>query len=336
MKKKIVFVILLNLLFLTACNGLKTQADYSSELVSYMISEPANYYGEGQYYHEIQKIEHAIFEGQYQIDASGEIKDNSIGNTSADYTFNYEFLVTDQSVIQKLNNNRLNDSDFQVVEILSLPLEMGHTWYFDAVMFNNKTTKMTAEIVYISEALDEIKVKYTAKDYTEFRVFKKGLGVTDFTKEIAYKNVKAISGFHLQKDGELDRADFSEAEVTVIQNEADAFTDIAEQETTLAEHDLILGFNQNYEKKIKLEEHQLSDYVMPESPAREKIDQLKAVDVGTFHFIQFKAKTRKTIGEAVIIEVVEQYDIGEGQSIVNTITYTLKPYGDRLMIYNFE
>lgn len=338
MRNKIVLMILLSLLFLTACNRHKAQVDYNSELVSYMISKPASYYGEGQYYHEIQKIKQTEHDNQYLIEASGEIKDNSIGNTHGDYTFNYQFLVTDQSVFQTLDNNRLNDSDFKEVELLSLPLEMGNTWIFNVVMFNNKTTKMTAEIVYVSDALDELKVKYTAKDYTAYRVFKKGFGVTDFIKEIAYKDVKAISGFHLEQDGGIKKSDLSKSEIKIdkIQNDEGTFSDILEPETPLKEHDLILEFNQNYEKKIRLEEHKLSNYVMPESPASEKINNLKVVDVGAFSFIKFKVKSRQKIGDSVIIEVVEMYDLGDDHSIMNTVTYTLKQYGDHLMIYNFE
>ena len=338
MKKRSIMIILLSLLCLTSCNNQGKHVSYNLELMSYMTSKPASYYGESDYYHEIQKIEQQALNNQRLVVASGEIKDNSIGNTRVDYSFNYQFLVTDQSVFQTLDNNRLNDSNFREIELLRLPLEMGNIWTFDAVMFNNKTTKMTAEIMYVSDSLDEIKVKYTAKDYSAFRVFKKELGVTDFIKEVAYKDVKAISGFHLEQDEDTPETDLSksEAEVNEIQNEESIFSDISEVATHQEEYDLILGFNQNYEKKIRLEDQKLTEYVMPESPASEKINGLKAVDVGTFNFIKFKIESRLETDDAVILEVVEMYDLGDNQSIMNTVKYTLKDYGDHLMIYNFE
>ncbi|GAU77357.1 hypothetical protein [Fusibacter sp. 3D3] len=328
-------MILMSLLICTACNHSNEQMGYDPDLLSYMVSEPARYYGEGQYYHEIQKIESTALDKQYRIEASGEIKDTSIGKTYIDYAFNYQFLITDQMILQTLNNNRLNDSDFKEIELLRLPLEVGHTWTFNAVMFNDKTVKMTAEIFEVNDTSDEIKVRYTANGYVETRFFKKKFGVTDFIKEVAYKDVKAISGFHLE-EGKKIGLPRSESKIKENSNEENAFADINEVNVTPVEHDLILGFNQNYEKKIKLETDNLLDYIMPESPASEKIDNLKFVDVGTFNFMKFKVKSKTTVGDLSTIEVVELYDLGNDQSILNTVTYTLKIYGDQLMIYDFE
>lgn len=335
MKKNVLILIILYALTLMACGIQSSNKKYDSELATYVIQHPSVYYGEAQYYHEIQKVEQNEIDNQLFITASGEIRDNTKGKTQNNFYFNYVFKVTDQSIFQILDNNRLNDSDFKEIELLRKPIEKGNIWTFDAVMFNDKTTKMTAEILSYDEESKVILVKYTSKDYSETRSLIQNVGITDFTKEVIYKDVKAISGFHIES-GEVSEYVADEKNIVLVEDDYKAFDDFVEISISRKEHDLILGFNQNYAKKIRMEDSQILDYVMPESPASEKINNLKPTDMGTFKFVSFKPKLKSALSDGVNIEVVELYDLGDAQNFVNTVTYTLKEYGEKLMIYDFK
>ena len=335
MKKTALILILLCALALMACQLQRSNLKYDPELASYVIQNPAVYYGEAQYYHEVQSVEAEELDQVLFVRASGEIKDNTRGKTQNNFSFNYTFKITDQSIFQILDNNRLNDSDFKEIELLRKPVETGNTWTFDAIMFNNKTTKMTAEIIAYDEVTKVVQVKYTSKDYSETRSLMQNVGITDFTKEVIYKDVKAISGFHIENKMQSETAAVEE-NVNPIDDDFKAFFEFVEIAISDKERDLIFGFNQNYAKRIRMEDNQIFDFVMPESPASEKINNLKPTDMGTFEFVSFKPKLKSPINEGVNIEVVELYDLGDTQNFVNTVTYTLKQYGDQLMIYDFK
>ncbi len=337
--RKAIAILLMMCLGLTGC-GKSVNRVYDEALAAYLISEPASFYGENGYVHEVTSINLSDKQNHLILEVSGEVKDNEKGYTGKNYKFLMTFEVTDQSIYQTIDNPILNDSEFVKMEILRLPLTAGNTWKFKAKDDAGNTKEIQAEIESVSED-GAISVSYTAGEYVEKRKFEKGLGVTSFTKTVSYKDAKGISGYHRSTDL-VEKASQSESEIqdSINSNDYDAvrtaFEAQSEASVSTEIRELMVDFNKAYSEKINEGSDAFLAYLMPESPAMEKLSNLESMDSFKMTFLTLKILEVTLSDSDVKLLVSELYEINEGELYENKVAYTLMKSKDHYYIYEMK
>ena len=99
-------------------------------------------------------------------------------------TLQMEYEFSKDSVIERIVDADDLPHKFSQLEVLRAPIKKGRTWSFQAPDW----TDLKAEIVGIGKDADKadyVRVKYESEvdggSYVETRLFKKGLGVVEFT-----------------------------------------------------------------------------------------------------------------------------------------------------------
>lgn len=331
MKKNLLFIFVFSFvsIFIIGCSNSSEQSPYDTELSEYLIASKAEYYGEGQYYHEIQELQITDENFKRIVIAKGEIRDTSIGKRTDKFKFVYEFIVDKEKIIQTIDNKLLNDSEYKKIVLLKAPIELGNSWSFDAIGFDNKRERFTAEIISCSDDKDEITVKYYASNnYTEYRTFIKNLGVVRFNKEIKYKDARTISGFNMN-------------DILMSKNEADdknrsleAYLEVVAPEIIL---ELLINFNTEYAKRVRGEENSINYYMTAEGAANEKISGMSSVATEDFKFSALVVTELLSISENIIeVEVAEKYDVGKEDFIINRMKYRCILKDDIWLIDDFS
>lgn len=292
-------------------------------LLAFMPESLSGYSGDGGYYHESKRIESVSEAEGYWYYVSGEVKDNLTGYSKIDFKYQLNYLVNADKIIQTHEGVALNESAFTSIELLKLPIEKGHTWVFMAVDQTGKSVKVTGEIVEVSDDGTHVVVKHHTKDgYYEQRDLIKGLGVTDFIRQVIYKDESTLSGYHIDR----------EAVITPVDNE----TEIEGIELSDTLYELILKFENAWPLYVIEADDMIFETVLPDSNAEQKIMSIIQMPTYDLEFVQFIPYEHVVVGAVHIIYVREALKDLSESVIENNIMFTIIEEADDFKIIDFE
>ena len=320
------YLVLICVLLLTGCSTSEVEKPWATAdplLMTFMPSTLVGYWGDGDYYHESNRIETSVDENGSWTHVFGEVKDNSKGYTNIDFKYQFNYLVDAHKIVQTHQGEALNDSIFSSIELLKLPVEVGNTWQFTSEDPMGKAIKVTAEILEVSDAGDHVVVKHSTKDgYYEKRELNKGLGVTDFIRQVIYKDESTYTGYHIEKENVV-------SDVTV-EFEMEGI------EISEAHYAVIEAFQNAWALYIKDVNTSIFDTVLSESNAEQKIKSLIKMPTYDLEFLQFMPYDQLIVGNANIIYVREQYKNYAGDVIESKTMFTIIEAENQLYIIDFE
>lgn len=325
MLKKMCFFLLCAIM-LSGCSSDEVEREWAVAdplLLTFMPSTLSGYWGDGDYYHESNRIEATNDENGSWTHVFGEVKDNLKGYNKMDFRFQISYLVDSQKIIQSYEGKALNDSKFSVIELLRLPIEIGNTWQFSAEDQTGKNIKVTGEIINVSETGDHVVVKYSTKDgYYEQRDLVKGMGVTDFIRQVTYKDESTYTGYHIEKEMEITS--------NALEYEKERI------EISEAHHDLILNFEKSWPLYVKNEDAAIFETILPESNAEQKVKSLIKIPNYELEFLQFIPYEQLIVGNVHIIYVREQFVSPSDEVVENKTMFTIIEEENQYHIIDFE
>lgn len=169
------------------------------QLMQYVLLEPADYYGDGNYYHEIQSVDWSDEDGTKVLILSGEVKSTGPLKRFDEKKFQVKNYIDSVKWVQTGHSQVINDSEFKEVIILHLPLEEGNQWHFNTETFDGTKVKVTGTLKTIDENEDALMITYTSnRGHEETRWLKKNKGTTSFIKKLDYKSTFAYTGYHFE------------------------------------------------------------------------------------------------------------------------------------------
>lgn len=320
------FIIFICITLLNGCNTSKPEKDWVNAdplLLTYMPTQLSGYFGDGNYYHVSNRIEVTSDEQGSWTRVYGEVKDNQKGYSKVDFKYTLSYLVDADKITQTHYGEALNDSSFEFIELLKRPVEVGNSWQFTTRDLTGKSIKVTGEILEVLEDGARVIIKHSTKDgYYELRDLVQGLGVTDFIRQVVYKNEYTLSGYHIERHDALGTL-HEESDVEAI-------------EIPEAYHALIHKFEESWSLYIKEGETALLETVMPESNAETKIKSMQHIPSYDLEFIQFIPYDLLIVGNAYIVYVKEQFQNTIGEVIENKMMFTLITSDDQIRIIDFE
>lgn len=291
-----------------------------STLLAFMPEILSGYSGEGSYYHESKRIEISNEVTGDWIRVFGEVKDNLTGYSKIDFNYQINYWVDADKIVQTYEGAALNESNFKSIELLRLPIEKGNTWVFSAEDHTGKSVKVTGEIMEVSDEADHVVVKHSTKDgYYEQRDLYKGMGVTDFIRQVTYKNESTLSGYHM----DYITSDEEEMEVQRIQI-PDAL------------YQLILKFEMAWALYVVEEDLAIFETLLPESNAEQKIKSIIQMPTFELEFVEFIPYEHLIVGDVHIIYVREVFMNASEEVMENKMMFTIMDADAQLQIIDFE
>lgn len=308
---KLFAVMMFALLFMVSCTDEQNEIGKPDEvLISYLPEVPYQVEGDGDYYHEVQKIETLETEKDVTVIMQGEVKALTSAKHLKDHQFEVKLKVTGEDMTQFAVGDKLNDSEFEPLILLRAPVSLGNKWSFWTKDRQGKHIKVGAEITSYDEESGNLTVRYTTKgDYYEERQFRKGMGVTDFTRLVTFKNESTITGYHLIETGDgVNVTEDNLPDRVLIPSRYYA---------------LILGFNQAWSRYLNGKDTDVFDFVVSESEASKKMTALSTEDFKAVVFVSFYPYQITRAEEGAIVHVVEQYEADSGEVLINKVKYQI-------------
>lgn len=141
-----------------------------------------SYWGFAEYGHRvsidgIERISEGIV---YRV--SGMIEDVSDGESGADYSMGFKYIVTDNSLVMVQQSSRAMDNDFPRMELLRLPLEQGGSWVQTVTDWSGHELTLLCEIENLTENSVTVRYSDTEGPFYQLRELEKGTGVVTFEK----------------------------------------------------------------------------------------------------------------------------------------------------------
>ena len=353
MRKIIITAFLLSIILLTGCEIESTSMKVSDEnLIKFLPVLVDEFSGDGDYYHISKNIEIESSKDIKTAVITGEVKNNFIGGTGAEYNYTMRLTVTDEALVQTYSGSRLNESDFDEVVLLKLPLEINRSWTFTTQNKAGQKQKVTATIQDIFNSGKGVKVRYETKDgYFEERTLYEGHGVVDFVRQVMYKDESSVTGYH--SAFKIPSSDLGDDLSAIIEpssnNEVNTSTENTdgeeenEQEFPLkvieipvAYYNLILGFEQAWVNYITNESDDLLKFVDVDTPAYIKIDAVERPAETGMSFVKYYPYELSIDGDFIIINIVETFSTEENSNIKNKVSYTISNAATLPKIYDFE
>lgn len=338
MQKRIYFSlsVVLTLLISVGCSSYQTKAvPPDKALIEYLPTVNESYIGDSAYYHVVENIELESTPDSEIAILSGEVKDNATTITKDNFDFEIVLTVDAEKIVQTYSGSRLNESKFNTLILLKLPIEVGNTWTFTTQDDSGKKWKVTGEITSVDETGDELVVRHSIKDgYYEERVLKKGRGVTDFLRLLVYKNEKTYTGYH------AEQSSISGEEIASSPNETNESNETMETAESLkipvAYYNLILEFEQAWSGYVKGENEALLKFISEDSPAYEKIKAVPQDPDTAIAFVRFYPYEMSENGSVLSIKVVEIFKSETEEPIENKVLYQIVIEKGVAKIYDFE
>lgn len=304
----------------------------SRELLEFLPNSLEGYGGENGYFHQIEKIEKTLDKGSQTWSLTGTVKDRSSVQSLKDDQFRIDLTVTSKEIIQTVKGDLLNETDYQEMILLQLPLKVGHKWSKSCKSELGNWAKITGEILSISEDGSKITVSYSSNNGSyEERTLQKGLGVTDYIAKVNFKSAESWTGYHSETAASERSEDSSSQELPT-----------TEVKISTEAYELILQFNQRWETFIQADStdetslNQLTELVKIESPAAQKIQSVDRNVSTDYHFVRFypyEVDVSDTVTHIYVVEILETMS---GKTIYNKVLYTLYSLTDNMIIYDFE
>ncbi len=318
----IIFVLLL-LIFVGCANENQMNLPPDRSLLEFLPSVSERYLGDSDYFHIIDNIERESKGDEEIAILKGEVKDNEAAITKDNFNFEIILTVDADKIVQTYNGSRLNESNFEHLVLLKLPLEVGNIWTFTSKDFYGSKWKVTGEITDINETGDKITVKYSTKDgYYEERVLQKGRGVTDFLRLLVFKNESTLTGYHVENE-------------TMITTEKRS-SPVDALKIPVAYYNLILGFDQAWSGYVKQENDDLLKFISEGSPAYEKIKAVPRDANTAIEFIRFYPYELTEKGSILSIKVVEVFKSNDEETFENKVLYQITIEKGVAKIVDFE
>ena len=361
LKKVAITVILLTVTLFSGC-GINSNINITSDarLMAFLPVNGDEFSGDGDYFHVSKQIDLGKEDGFDIAFVEGEVKNNFIGGTGFDYNFIITLKVTNQEIIQSYEGNHLNESDFDEVVLLKLPLELNKSWTFTTKNKAGKKQKVTATITDVFNSGKGIKVRYETKDgYYEERTIYEKHGVVDFVRQVNYKNVSTVTGYHSSfeivkinddatNDFSTDEKDNLTAELTTEPNNASTSESIESGaiisqdfpivviEVPVAYYNLILGFEQAWSGYINNSSDDLLKFVDEDSPAYQKIMEIDRSSNLVLEFVKYYPYEMLVDGDVIVINIVETFINEDKATIKNKVSYKIANADTLPKVFDFE
>lgn len=318
MRQRLMGILLMGIcgILMSACSvkEMTPEGVVNGDLKTYTLKSPNKYSGMGQYFHEVQTITQ-ISESPYVYELSGEVKSDAIDRSKGNHSFLVKGYVDESSWVETYDDSLLGESELRQVVLLKAPLEMGATWTFKTTDKHGEKYKIQAEIT--SKTENEIEVVYTDDSiFFEKRLFKKDNGTVKFVKEFKIASTKAVTGYALIKDENIQKNPFDRLKPI----------DIAPEILTL-----IRDFN---EAMVKGDLDLQKTYTLSETPAYEKVSlEKEAVEAWSLEGLKVyqKEETESSIS-VTVLEKFRQKD----SVYYNAVQYELVFQEGKYYIFDFE
>ncbi len=361
LKKITITVILLIIMLFSGC-GINSNINITSDeqLLSFLPVNGEEFSGDGDYFHVSKQIDLSKEDGFAIAYVKGEVKNNFTGGTGFDYNFTITLKVTNQEIIQSYEGSHLNESDFDEVVLLKLPLELDKSWTFSTKNKAGKKQKVIATITEIFNNGKGIKVRYETKGgYYEERTIYEKHGVVDFVRQVNYKNESTVTGYHsaleivkinneATSDNSLDEKDNLTEELTSDINNASMSETTGTEatgsqdfptvviEVPIAYYNLILGFEQAWSSYINNSSEDLLKFVDENSPAYQKIMEIDRSSNPMLEFVKYYPYEMTIDGDVIVINIVETFITEDKTTIKNKVSYKIANANTLPKVYDFE
>lgn len=318
-----IIIVLPLLIFVGCANNKEKLQPPDKNLLEFLPSISESYLGDSGYFHIVKNIERES-KGALEIAIlKGEVKDNEAAVTKDDFNFEIILTVDANKIVQSYNGSRLNESNFDHLELLKRPLEVGNKWTFTTKDLYGSKWKVTGEITAINETGDEIVVKHSTKDgYYEERTLQKGRGVTDFLRLLVFKKESTFTGYHVEKES--------------VSTTEKASSPVDSLKIPVAYYNLILGFDQAWSGYVKQENDDLLKFISEGSPAYEKIKAVPRDANTAIEFIRFYPYEMTEKGSILAIKVVEIFKTNDEEAFENKVLYQIVIEKGVAKIVDFE
>ena len=164
-----------------------------SDVLTRMLPEKAGfkwvYNGTAEYGHELVLEDIREEDDKIIYSAKGQVFDMSDGESGQDFSLAVNYIVTSDRIIQTKTGN-MSMEEFDRIELIKLPLEVGNTWIQKVKDKDGKEHILECTIVkaeLVAGFVREFTVKYLEKNgsYYEERVIRDYIGVMGYRKPFA-------------------------------------------------------------------------------------------------------------------------------------------------------
>jgi hypothetical protein len=179
------------------------------------------YHGIAEYGHDMSVTSIEVAEDTLHYFIQGNVHDASGGESEVDFSLQLKYTVTAIELLQRKSEQVMMDSAFDEIQLITTPLEEGHTWQQEVEGKDSPPTTLESSIIQVQTS-DRGRV-YTVRhedinsSYFEQREIQEGLGVISFEKLMENEETgeSYTVGYSLFKDGtglmpEMDFVDVSE------------------------------------------------------------------------------------------------------------------------------
>ncbi|MDK2867496.1 MAG: hypothetical protein PWP38_1811 [Clostridiales bacterium] len=324
MFRKAVMGLMILSVLLTGCTRAdETEQPYDETLAAFLTNAEAGYAGDNHYYHIVKDITDQKTHGCYTQTLSGEVLNNDIGKSNEDFSFEMNYQVFSNRIELMVSGSHLNESDYDKIVALQLPLAKDSVWSFKANRDSYHNIKVTATITDVSD--DQVTVRFNdPKGHEEIRVLTKGKGTTDFYKYYQYEQERVLTGYHEDPSYVAD--------VGIKSSDFDIIEAITIDQTM---HELIVNYNLAWEKFVKNGDQTIYQYVVPDSPAAIALNGINSEGIEV-DFIAFKPTAIEKDDEHCTLALTEAFFDKDGQMILNDMYYELKQIDGRWLIDTFR
>ncbi len=144
------------------------------------------YHGIAEYGHDMSVSSIEVEEGTLHYFIEGNVHDASGGESEADYSLDLEYIAESTELVQRKTEEMMMDSAFDEIQLITTPLEEGHTWSQEVQGEDGSPTILENTITQV-ETTDTgrvytVRYEDTNSPYYEQREIQEGLGVISFEK----------------------------------------------------------------------------------------------------------------------------------------------------------
>ncbi len=316
MKKTIIMICILAIA-IAGCTQLdQTRQPYSDVLEMYLPQHLSEFAGDGNYYHHYKEMLREDTAEEARLIIDGEIKNTAMTSDRSKRFFKVEHVVDHESWRQYVDSSLFNDSQWETLDVLKLPLALDATWTFRAKSYDDSQTEwVTATIVDIADN-GAVTVEYTTKSGKyEKRVLEKGKGTTSFIRKISYKSVTTYTGYH------------------VMQIDDDIQSPLVDISIPKEIKKTIEDFYTSWSAK---DMEALAEIVLEGSLAADKLLLIDWEKVDNMTLIDYKAVQMDMTSDGVVIYIVESYHTAKETEFINAVKYTFVYHDGRYKMIDFE
>lgn len=296
-------------------------------LSAYLPAEDFEFMGERGYYHYYKNINVEEQSDRILISITGEVKDNSRNIGKNDHGFQIELWVDSEKMVQTFSGQMLNESEFDRLILLKMPIIEEATWEFDALDKLGRKQTVTGRIVKIEDRNETIEVEYSTKaGIFEKRTIEKNRGTISFVKQVAYKDAVTYTGYHT----------IPVENTLITENDEDnKYSNLDTVEVDFEIYDLIDEFNKRWVNYIKNIDQSLMELIDVNSNAYLKVVSIKDESIPLNNYLGFKPYKLESDNEVTLVYVLEKFRVNDGETHYNSICYEVIKTDEGIYISDF-